>query len=397
MKGKKRTTLVMAIVCGLALIITGTSAWIMAKDATKLNNFIYEGHSVDTDLDVSIAENFDHSDPKGKAWENKDVWIENNSAEDVIIRVRFEETMDITGALDSSDNTGGPKVGIFGTDGSFGNLSGLKGVSRVKPDTISFYFQDRVIKIDDWNSQKENEKEPYWIMDDDGWFYYSTYLKGKTGDTATKSRMLLDRVGRLSDEDMETKYGGKVRMDYHINIRLQAISADFTYGDGTYGKTDVPEQWTYTKGRTIFKNTDPDISKYESGIASRITPEGDAIVMAINNRWKLDHPGASTSTLSMMDSAGMGTPGGETQELGIIREDINTNNNQNINPEGNRENGEPGPEETLVEDIGNIGAEGNSPGEGEAAPGEGNESTTDNDNTPTPSEVNLVESLMNLT
>ena len=84
---KKRTAVVASAVAA-ALLLSGTFAWNMATDQTKLNEF---QASDPGDYNVKLNENFDPSDP----WANKDVYVTNISDNPVIVRVRLEEFYDL--------------------------------------------------------------------------------------------------------------------------------------------------------------------------------------------------------------------------------------------------------------------------------------------------------------
>ena len=81
----KKRTAVAAVATAAALVLTGTFAWVMQKDQTELNKFTAKDPGT---YKVELKEDFN-------PWVNKDVWVENQGDNPVVVRVRFEEFYDL--------------------------------------------------------------------------------------------------------------------------------------------------------------------------------------------------------------------------------------------------------------------------------------------------------------
>ena len=266
---KKRTIAILASIVSLALIVTSTVAWVLQQDVTKLNKFTWTGE-LDQKITVELKEDF-------VPWQNKDVYVanQNDSTDPAIVRVRFEEFVKVTGGSMDVD-----KNGIFKSD----TLSELKADSTVAPKAVTVLFSDRTMTMKQWlDSDKPLADEngtAYWVMDTDGWCYYTKALK-----PGEQSELLLDNVMKKSEEKsfLPSIYGGNnVAMDYNVNVRLQAMSVDLISYALAEDNADYPRDWANKDGC--------EITKYENGYDitenSKITDNADSLVRAVSNSYK---------------------------------------------------------------------------------------------------------------
>lgn len=262
---KKRTIAVLACIVSLALVATGTFAWVLQQDVTKLNKFTWEGE-LDQKITVELDEDF-------TPWVNKDIWITNSkdSTEPAIVRVRFEEFVKVTGGAQEVN-----EKGIFKTS----VLTDFKADSTVAPDAISVIFSKQTITMKQWldlsKPLADENGNAYWVIDTDGWCYYTAPLK-----PGEKSQLLLDNVLKNSADKqfLPSIYGGNsVSMDYYVNVRLQAMSVDLS----SYNLDETSEEYS----RDWANKDGCEITKYNNGYditdTSKITDNADALVRAVS-------------------------------------------------------------------------------------------------------------------
>lgn len=279
----KKRTAVVAAATAAALVLSGTFAWNMATDQTKLNEF---SASDKGNYGVELKENFDPNDP----WANKDVYVTNTEDNPVIVRVRLEEFYDVSYRNGTSYNT---KEGYAeGTDGSSAifnvpNDSALTGTdadsSTNLDKLITLHFAENVVSMAEYNAMDADAKAAVkWVVDTDGWCYYTQALLA--GET---TKYLLDDVD-FDEEEFIKKYNAPYNLDYRINVRLQAISADLE----DFGSHLNDMQWTNVAyidadgnevtdnaGRVITEDERAD--NYEITADSTITDEAMALVTGI--------------------------------------------------------------------------------------------------------------------
>lgn len=264
----KKTIAILAGIVSLALIVTSTVAWCLQEDITKLNQFTWTGER-DQEITVDLEEEF-------SPWLNKDVYVssEADSTDPAIVRVRFEEFVKVTGGSADVDTNA-----VFKTDA----LNALKADSTVAPEAVTVIFSDRTMTIDKWiDSDKPLEDENgagYWVIDTDGWCYYTKPL-----NPGEKSELLLDNVVKKSDEEsfLTSIYGGnEVAMDYYVNVRLQAMSVDLSSYALEEDSEEYARDWANENGCEITEyNNGYDITE-----TSKITDNADELVRAVSDSY----------------------------------------------------------------------------------------------------------------
>lgn len=269
----KKRTAVIAVASAAALVLSGTVAWNMATDQTKLNELPKDDPG---NYAVKLNEDFDKANP----WANKDVWATNEGDNTVIVRMRLEEFYDISYRKDATYNN---KEG-YTTDNNTGKaifnptdstLTETDADSSTELDkAITLHFGPNVMTMDAWQADKEYTDDTgkgYWVIDKDGWCYYTKAL------AATEStEWLLDDVD-LDAEKLKETYKPPYELDYYINVRLQAMSADLA----DFGATDDTAQWTNIGGRQI--NEDERADTFERTDDQTISAAARALVMGIEN------------------------------------------------------------------------------------------------------------------
>lgn len=269
----KKRTAVIAVASAAALVLSGTVAWNMATDQTKLNELPKDDPG---NYAVKLYENFDKANP----WDNKDVWATNEGDNTVIVRMRLEEFYDISYRINDTYNnkegyTKDKTTGnaIFNVpDGS--ELNGKDADSSTELDkSITLHFGQNVMTMAKWETggkkYADDDGKGYWVIDEDGWCYYTKAL------AATEStEWLLDDVDLNADNLKET-YKPPYELDYYINVRLQAMSADLA----DFGATDKGAQWTNINGRIIERTE----NKFENTSDQTISAAARALVMGIEN------------------------------------------------------------------------------------------------------------------
>ncbi|MCQ4022482.1 MULTISPECIES: hypothetical protein [unclassified Ruminococcus] len=288
----KKRTAVIAAATAAALVLTGTVAWNMATDQTKLNEFTEKDPGK---YEVELDENFDTADP----WLNKDVFVKNNGDNPVIVRVRLEEFYDLTYRNGTDYNVAEgysqtpPTEGssaIFKADaltastGQDGNNYKAADSSTHLTDKVALNFNEGVATMAEYNAMDDTAKAAIkWVVDSDGWCYYTRALLA--GET---TEYLLDDVD-FNEEIFDAAYDAPYNLDYKINVRLQAISADLD----DFGSHLNDEQWTNVayidnEGNEITDNAgriiaDDADNNYEILDNSTITDEALELVVKIKN------------------------------------------------------------------------------------------------------------------
>ncbi|MCQ4022483.1 MULTISPECIES: hypothetical protein [unclassified Ruminococcus] len=277
----KKRTAVIAAATAAALVLTGTVAWNMATDQTKLNEFTEKDPGK---YEVELDENFDKADP----WLNKDVFVKNNGDNPVIVRVRLEEFYDLTYRNGTDYNVAEgysqtpPTEGssaIFKADaltastGQDGNNYKAADSSTHLTDKVALNFNEGVATMAEYNAMDDTAKAAIkWVVDSDGWCYYTRALLA--GET---TEYLLDDVD-FNEEIFDVAYDAPYNLDYKINVRLQAISADLV----DYGAKDNKAQWTNVDGGREIAATD---NPFEITANSDITDDAENLVIGIKNTY----------------------------------------------------------------------------------------------------------------
>ena len=232
----KKRTAVVAAATAAALLLSGTFAWNMATDQTKLNEF---SESDKGNYGVELKENFDPNDP----WANKDVYVTNTEDNPVIVRVRLEEFYDLTYRNGTEYNkpegyAKGDADGsaIFTPDaGDTLNDDKTADSATKLNEKISLLFGAGVVTMAEYNAMDANAKAAVkWVVDTDGWCYYTQALLA--GET---TEYLLDKA-TFNKDVFDAAYDSPYNLDYRINVRLQAISADLE----DFGSHLNDMQWT---------------------------------------------------------------------------------------------------------------------------------------------------------
>lgn len=283
----KKRTAVVAAATAAALVLTGTFAWVMKNDLTKLNKFTAKDPGT---YEVELKEDFDPDAP----WDNKDVWVENKGDNPVIVRVRLEEFYDLEYRNGTTYNI---KEGLANGDSDGKAIFNVPGGSELADDltadsstgidkNVILKFGENgtgVTTMEKWNAMEADAKAAVkWVIDTDGWCYYTKALL-----YGEKTSYLLDDVD--FNEDLFLKSHSKpYNLDYKINVRLQAISADLE----DFGSHLNDMQWTNVayiddngvehsdnKGRVIAEDERDD--NYEILDDSTITNNAMALVTGI--------------------------------------------------------------------------------------------------------------------
>ena len=250
MSAKKKFAAVMASILALALLIGGAFAW------TDFSQSAINRFRGNVDPDVTLHDDFEPN-------VNKDVYVENTGEVDLIVRVKFNEYFQIgnvpivggnandkdtwethmfpTGAqtgsipavvgelddnckLDSHEYfswliSGATKIYKPGT-GEMGNYTYIEGqtfpdntvakptLPEMAPITMAEYIANK--------ATYDAEANGRWILDTDGWCYWSKLL---VKDTATN--LLLDNVVKTKDPDDNYLY--------NIDVILQASNVTEAY------------------------------------------------------------------------------------------------------------------------------------------------------------------------
>ena len=280
----KKRTAVVAAATAAALLLSGTFAWNMATDQTKLNEF---SESDKGNYGVELKENFDPNDP----WANKDVYVTNTEDNPVIVRVRLEEFYDLTyrngteyNKPEGYANRDADGSAIFTPDaGDTLNDDKTADSATKLNEKISLLFGAGVVTMAEYNAMDADAKAAVkWVVDTDGWCYYTQALLA--GET---TEYLLDKA-TFNKDVFDAAYDSPYNLDYRINVRLQAISADLE----DFGSHLNDMQWTNVAyidadgnevtdnaGRVITQDERAD--NYEILADSTITDEAMALVTGI--------------------------------------------------------------------------------------------------------------------
>ena len=280
----KKRTAVVAAATAAALLLSGTFAWNMATDQTKLNEF---SESDKGNYGVELKENFDPNDP----WANKDVYVTNTEDNPVIVRVRLEEFYDLTyrngteyNKPEGYANEDPDGSAIFTPDaGDTLNDDNTADSATKLNEKISLLFGAGVVTMAEYNAMDADAKAAVkWVVDTDGWCYYTQALLA--GET---TEYLLDKA-TFNKDVFDAAYDSPYNLDYRINVRLQAISADLE----DFGSHLNDMQWTNVAyidadgnevtdnaGRVITEDERAD--NYEILADSTITDEAMALVTGI--------------------------------------------------------------------------------------------------------------------
>lgn len=264
---KKRTVAVLALVLSLAIVVTGTMAWCLQQDITKLNKFEWTGER-NQKITVDLDEDF-------TPWINKDVFVtsESDSTDPAIVRVRFEEFVKVNGGAQNVD-----KKAVF-------TATELKADSVVAPKAVVILFSDHTMTMQTWLDKnkplEDSEGAGYWVIDTDGWCYYTKPLM-----PGAKTELLLDNVTKKNNASdfLPSIYGGNsVSMNYYMNVRLQAMSVDLSSYALSEDNAEYSRDWANKNGC--------EITKYDNGYdimtTSKITDNADGLVRDISNLYKL--------------------------------------------------------------------------------------------------------------
>lgn len=261
---KKIAAAVTGVIC-LALIISGTVSWYLSQDITKLNKFTWSAEA-EPDIKVSLEEDFE-------PWVKKRVFVKNDkdSTDPVIVRVRFEEFAKVSGGTLSINNSG-----IFTAD----TLDNYKSDSTVVPEAVNVQFSDHVITMDRWLDSgmqlMDSNKKALWVIDTDGWVYYTGAIKA-----GSQSEMLLANVAKKSSDENflnETYNGNNVAMEYYMNVRLQAISADLNSYALSEDNPGYVRDWNNKQGAEITASADG----YNIMLNSQCTVNADKLIRAVS-------------------------------------------------------------------------------------------------------------------
>lgn len=283
----KKRTAVAAVATAAALVLTVTFAWVMENDQTELNKFTAKDPGT---YKVELKEDFDPNDP----WANKDVWVENKGDNPVIVRVRLEEfydleyrngtTYNIKKGLANGDPDGKAIFKVPGGSELADNLTADSSTGIDKNVILKFGENGTgVTTMEKWNAMEADAKAAVnWVIDKDGWCYYTKALL-----YGEKTSYLLDDVDFNEDLFLES-HSKPYNLDYKINVRLQAISADLE----DFGSHLNDMQWTNVAhldgdgnevtdnaGRVIIEDNRSD--DYEILADSTITDDAMALVTGI--------------------------------------------------------------------------------------------------------------------
>ena len=287
----KKRTAVAAVATAAALALTGTVAWNMATDQTMLNELPKKDPGA---YEVELKETFDPNDP----WTNKDVWVKNIADNPVIVRIRLEEFYDLTyrdgtnysaqEGYSQTPSSEGSSAIFTPDDGD--NLADdhIANSATKLNEKVSLLFGDKVVTMAEYKAiTDETEKEAVsWVVDTDGWCYYTKALLA-----GQDTPLLLDKA-TFEKEQFELTYDSPYNLDYKINVRLQAISADLE----DFGSHIKDYQWTNIadrdengndvedlRGRVIAQDERDD--DFEIIDNTPITDDARDLVIAIHNAY----------------------------------------------------------------------------------------------------------------
>ena len=264
-KFKRRSSAIMAAVLVIALLLTGTFAYV-SKTQTALNEA--EG---EVDNDVILHDDFD-PDADFEAGAEKSVYAENTGDSPLYVRIRLDEYMEIAGvsmvdgAVKSDVDTwtthvplnsstvddcpeffhdywtwemGGQKYympkefqdpGNILASGAIQDVDPTTGevveYTGVEPNVEQTLNATKVITMEQWINEGMNPGT-FWVIDADGWAYWAQAL-----DPGTATGLLLSKV-TLSPVPDDDYY-------YAINVIMQAASSGDWGFDTAYAGTTPP-------------------------------------------------------------------------------------------------------------------------------------------------------------
>lgn len=247
---RRTIVIILTIIIAGCLTATGSVAWVMARDGSALNNLFLQTNDTPPEGRVNAREDFD-------GWEKKQVWAENNSAYDAIVRMRLEEFLNIHGSMEGQRIESARDIFkandlMESSDVLFPGKHASSGIGfKDNIQAVWIHFPVHAYTESEWINMGRpltQNGSPLWICMDDGWFYYTDYLtKGTDYNESTGeytgggiSRDLIEKLEKADDITLWNKFGRNVEINYFINVRLEAMSADLS----DYGSTDDPKQWT---------------------------------------------------------------------------------------------------------------------------------------------------------
>lgn len=194
-KSKKTVGAVVAVICALAIVLTGTWAWrdITAVAANQFNAVNYEAELVDIFTPPTDWE------PGQEI--NKDVSVKNTGNGKIFVRVNFKEVFDyLTSSIAETPHI----PGAWNAD--------PMDCACPAHEMITWVMGDGVIK----DTAEFTGPEDAWFYDSTtGWFYWGNPLE--PGEETAK---ILDAVKLNDDAELEDD------LEYIINVYMHAFSAN---------------------------------------------------------------------------------------------------------------------------------------------------------------------------
>ena len=192
-KSKKLTT-VIAVGCAAVMALSGTFAWILQNDETKLNSMT---HQVTDEYGIEVVEDF-------TPFVNKDVQVKATGAGKVIVRLRYEEFLSVDGKdTDVAKESAIYKASALANVATPAGNDARTDASSLTTKLTDLYFGEKFITMTEWNALIDGKTGTaldaiydagYWVIDTDGWCYYTKALANDELSNLSMANALLNKT-----------------------------------------------------------------------------------------------------------------------------------------------------------------------------------------------------------